>query len=210
MVPNRAMTHPTNNVPTIGIIGGIGSGKSTIANMFRALGCIVSEADANIQYLLTTKEVIQELVSWWGDAVLQEDGQVNKKAIADIVFADTQERKRLEGFLHPKARLLQEEQFSKANSTTPALVIDAPLLLESGLDELCDAIVYVDVSEKTRIERVEKSRGWTGAELLKREASQTPLDKKRKVADYVVINEGEVTAVQNCVAQILEEICRQQ
>ena len=104
---------------------------------------------------------------------------------------------------------MQEKQFSVADSSTKALIIDAPLLIESGLDVLCDAIIFVDVPFETRKTRVLQSRNWTEQELQSREATQYPLDKKRKRADYVVINEGDLGAVTLQVKKILDEIRRQ-
>ena len=202
------MNTSTSTIPTIGIIGGIGSGKSTIASMFHELGCIVADADENIATILRAKEVQEQLAAWWGNEILV-GGNLNRAAISRIVFGSDQERKRLESYLHPRARTLQEEQFSRADSSTKALVIDAPLLLESGLDALCNCIIYVDVELKTRLARVKKSRNWDEQELLDREATQIPLDKKREKADYVVTNEGDLDAVLAQVKQILEDIRRQ-
>ena len=193
----------------IGIIGGIGSGKSTVAQMFGALGCIVADADANISLVLQQVEVQHTLREWWGDAVFTEEQVLDRSAIAGIVFADKDERKRLEALLHPLARSLQEEQFSKASSSTAGLVIDAPLLIESGLDALCDTIVFVHVPFETRLKRVTESRDWSKQDLQEREAAQLPLDKKEKKADYIVNNEGNLDAVHAQVSEILEEIRRQ-
>ncbi|MBT4530091.1 MAG: dephospho-CoA kinase [Phycisphaerae bacterium] len=198
-----------NSPPIIGIIGGIGSGKSTIANIMGELGCIVADADANIAIILQQKDVQEQLTGWWGDAINSEDGLLDRQAIADIVFRDDSERVRLEDLLHPLARKMQEKQFSVADSSTKALIIDAPLLIESGLDVLCDAIIFVDVPFETRKARVLQSRNWTEQELQSREATQYPLDKKRKRADYVVINEGDLGAVTLQVKKILDEIRRQ-
>mgnify|MGYP003956321983 FL=1 len=198
-----------NSPPIIGIIGGIGSGKSTIANIMGELGCIVADADANIATILQQKDVQEQLTRWWGDAINSEDGLLDRQAIANIVFRDDSERVRLESLLHPLARKMQEKQFSVADSSTKALIIDAPLLIESGLDVLCDAIIFVDVPFETRKTRVLQSRNWTEQELQSREATQYPLDKKRKRADYVVINEGDLGAVTLQVKKILDEIRRQ-
>ena len=181
--------------PTIGMTGGIGSGKSTIASMFHALGCIVANADENAKQSLQDQDIKEQLIAWWGENIVTKDGDVDCAAIAAIVFDDESQRLRLESLVHPRVRKLQEEQFQTATETTKALIIDAPLLIEAGLDEQCDAIVFVDVSLETRIKRVKSSRGWTEQEFNRREAAQLPLDKKREKADYVVTNEGNLDEV---------------
>jgi len=192
--------------PTIGLTGGIGSGKSTVAKQFRDLGCIVSNADKNAKKSLEKKEVIEQLVAWWGKEILNEDGSVNNSALAAIIFVEKQQRIRLESLIHPLAKKLQEEQFLMANEGTKALVIDAPLLIETGLDKECDSIVFVDASIETRQKRVQKDRNWSVEEIKRREAAQLPLDTKRNTADYVIINEGELDKVNNQVKQILEDV----
>jgi len=192
--------------PTIGIVGGIGSGKSTVATALDELGCVIACADANVKKILATKEIQEELVAWWGNAVLDADGELNTKAIADLVFNNEKERGRLEQLLHPLARNMQEAAFEKADQHTKACVIDAPLLLETSLAELCDFIIFVEVSTEIRQNRVIASRGWTAEELERRESTQLPLDIKRKRADYIVTNEGDLDNVKHQVEQILEDI----
>lgn len=192
--------------PIIGLTGGIGSGKSTVADIFQQLGCIVANADLNAKQVLQSDSVRDQVVGWWGSTILNPDGSVDTSSIAAIVFEDEIERKRLEALLHPLARVIQDEQFSKATSTTKALIIDAPLLLETGLDDLCDVIVYVDCSLEIRQKRVIESRGWSIEDFKQRESAQFPLDTKRKKADYIVVNEGDPDGLQRQVEQILEDL----
>jgi dephospho-CoA kinase len=190
----------------IGLMGGIGSGKSVVAKALKDLGCVVADADENAKAVLCDSEVRDQLVAWWGTEILDVDGFVDRKAISDIVFQDEQARKKLENVVHPRVRQMQEAQFAAAKEGTLALVIDAPLLLEAGLDSLCDVLIFVDSSQETRFQRVIQLRGWSRDELQRREEAQIPLDKKREKADYVLINEGALDEVQNQVKQILEDI----
>ncbi|MBC8421585.1 dephospho-CoA kinase [bacterium] len=191
--------------PIIGLTGGIGSGKSTVAQIFEKLGCIVANADLNAKEALQSEAVRQQVVDWWGESILDSDGTVSTTKVAAVIFEDEEERKRLEALLHPLAYALQVEQFAQATSSTNALIIDAPLLIEAGLDSRCDAIVFVDCSPEIRLKRVEESRGWTIEDLKQRESAQLPLDTKRKKADYIVINEGDLDGLQPQVEQILED-----
>ena len=196
----------TLSPPIIGLTGGIGSGKSVVASIFQDLGCIVANADENVKRALKTENVRNKLAEWWGVEILNPDGSVNTSRVAAIVFKDDAERKRLESLLHPLAREMQEEQFSAAIAETKALIIDAPLLIEAGLDKVCDATVFVDSSPEIRQNRVIESRGGSIEELKQRESAQLPLDTKRKKADYIVINEGNLDNAQRQVEQILEDI----
>jgi dephospho-CoA kinase len=192
--------------PIIGLLGGIGSGKSAVAFALKECGCIVADADANAKAVLHDPEVREQLIVWWGTKVLRTDGDIDRKAISDIVFHDEEARKQLEQLIHPRVRCMQEAQFAETEASTRGLVIDAPLLLEVGLDTLCDALIFVESSRELRLSRVSESRGWTLEELDRREDAQLPLDTKRNKADYVLINEGELDEVRNQVKQILEDI----
>ena len=192
--------------PIIGLMGGIGSGKSTVATVMEHFGCVVANADDNAKAVLLDSAVRDQLVAWWGESILNVDGIVDKDAIADIVFQDEEERKKLEELIHPRVQSMQLAQFENAPQGTRGLVIDAPLLIEAGLDVRCDVLVFVESSRKIRLLRVLETRGWPPEELDRREDAQLPLDMKRKKADYVLINEGELDEVRNQVKQILEDI----
>jgi dephospho-CoA kinase len=200
MVKNSAMTTPT---PTIGIVGGIGSGKSFVANLLKELGCVVADADANTKIVLAKKEVQEQLALWWGEKVLDHKGNVDRAYVASIVFADTTERGRLETFVHPLVRELQEKAFQNAQENTVAFVIDAPLLIEAGLNQACDAVIFVDCPFETRLQRVIKSRGWNEDQLRSREATQIGLDKKRSSADHIIINDGDIARIEQQTRSVL-------
>jgi len=192
--------------PIIGLTGGIGSGKSAVASVFLEHGCIVANADENAKAVLLDSEVRDTLVEWWGKKILNIDGHIDRTIIADIVFEDDEALQKLENLIHPRARQMQEAQFAAAPEGTRGLVIDAPLLIEAGLDSLCEIIVYVEASREIRLNRVQKTRDWTAEELNRREAAQLPLDTKRNKADYVLINESELGAVHRQVKQLLEDM----
>ncbi|MEE2912210.1 MAG: dephospho-CoA kinase [Planctomycetota bacterium] len=193
-------------LPIIGIAGGIGSGKSTVASLLAELGCVIANADTNADTVLQREDVIAEIVSWWGSQLLDERGQINRSALGEIVFVDVQKRERLEQLIHPLVRLIQTEQFDGAPEGTIALVIDAPLLFETGLDLLCDAIIFVDTPREIRLKRVLETRGWDANELGIREAAQLPLDTKRNKADYVVTNGDELQAVKRQIENVFADI----
>jgi len=193
--------------PVIGLAGGIGAGKSEVARILRELGCLVVDSDQLARAALLDPDIKRELVSWWGDGVLDEVGEINRSAVAHIVFADPAQRKRLEALTHPWIEEKRKEQFASADRSTCAYVIDAPLLFEAGVDHECDAVIFVDAPRQARLERVQKFRGWTAEELDRRESSQLSLDEKRSRADYVVENTGDLAALAAEVGKVLRMIC---
>jgi len=188
---DKTHTIPSEKPVVIGIAGGIGSGKSAVAKILSDLGCIVSSADRVVRDLLDNDGVIRKtLVGWWGAQVLDNNGDINRSAIAKIVFNDPTARIHLEELLHPmveQCRVVQWENALATHADIPGFVIDAPLLFEAGLDQICDVIIFVDVDLNIRLERI-RTRGWDAAELQRREKSQTTLDIKQQQSDYIVRN----------------------
>ncbi len=133
------VARPPRRPPVIGLAGAIGAGKSTVAGILGEAGCLVSDADRLAREVLAESDVVAELVSWWGSGVLDADGRPDRKAIAEIVFADPEARQRLEDLVHPRVHAARAAAFASAPPDTPALVIDAPLLFEAGLAAECDA-----------------------------------------------------------------------
>jgi len=194
--------------PIIGIVGGIGSGKSAVSKLLADAGCLVSDADALANRSLDEPEVRDVLVSWWGDSLLDDDGHVRRSVIADRVFSDPEQLRRLEQLIHPRVDAMRRAAFDSAPETVPALVIDAPLLLEAGLASECDCIVFVDAPLDVRLERVADSRGWDAAELTRREDRQLPLDEKRSMAHHVVLNHRRLEDLREQVDSLLEALGR--
>jgi dephospho-CoA kinase len=193
----------------IGIAGGIGSGKSTVARAFADLGCVVSDSDAQARAALDRPDIQAQLVSWWGDQIVGSDGSVDRQVVGAIVFGDPAQRSRLEGLIHPLVRRSRSELIEQAvASGAPAVIVDAPLLFEVGLDKECDAVVFVDVDRETRVARVRARNGWDEAELDRRENAQLALDEKRRRSDYSVSNMGDRTGLSRGVAEILGHLLR--
>jgi dephospho-CoA kinase len=194
--------------PIIGIAGGIGSGKSFIAQLFAEEGCLVLNADDQVRALYADLAVKETLRCWWGAKVFNTEGEVDRRAVAHIIFADSVEKKRLESLLHPKVDQLRIEamQAAAADSQVVAFVWDIPLLFEVDLHLRCDAIVFVEATDAQRLERVRKTRGWDENELRRREKLQLPLDNKRRMSNYILKNTADVGFAQSQVRDVLSEI----
>lgn len=194
--------------PVIGITGGIGSGKSFVAKLFGELGCLVIDSDAQVSAAYKDPAVLDELRRWWGEEVFLPTGEINRAAVGRKIFSDEAERRRLEGLIHPWVdRARRREMAAKADDPqVPAYVWDTPLLLEAGLREECDAIVFVEAPAEERARRVRQGRGWDEAELLRRQKLQWPLDTKRQISDHVVTNTADAAYARGQVREVLSRI----
>jgi dephospho-CoA kinase len=202
-----AMNAPSPAKPVIGIVGGVGAGKSTVAAELGALGCAVIDADAVGHELLGEDEVRQALRQRWGDRVLRPDGSVDRKAVAAIVFSDADELAALNAVMHPRIRRRMERRIAAARIDTavPAVAVDAAVLFEAGWDKLCTHVVFVSAGEDQRRQRV-ASRGWDEAAWRRREELQISLDTKRPKCDYTVENRSSVSYLREQIREIFHRI----
>jgi dephospho-CoA kinase len=176
----------------IGLLGGVASGKSFVAEQFRRLGAGVLDADRVGHEVLLLPEARSAIRKHFGGEVFRADGQVDRKALGRIVFGPPPDGPRelaiLEQITHPEIRLrLKNEAERMAADGVPAAILDAPVMLKSGWDEICSAVVFVEVPDDLRRERA-LARGWTNEEFEAREAAQESLEVKRRRADFVIDN----------------------
>lgn len=192
--------------PVIGICGGIGSGKSAVAAAFRAIGCEVCVSDDVARAVLEQPEVRAAVVARVGRDIARPDGSIDRAALGRAIFADSALRADIERVMHPRIEAARRAQFAKAPVSTRAFIIDAPLLLEVGLDRECDAVVFVDAPRDLRVKRVTATRGWDDAELARRERAQMPVEEKRARSSDTVVNDGDVAELARRVEQVLGAI----
>jgi dephospho-CoA kinase len=178
----------------IGILGGVASGKSAVADMFESLGAYHLDADRAGHEVLADPAVQAVLQQRWGQRVIDAHGHTNRSEIAKRVFAEgeagAEELRFLEATTHPRiAERLATELATAAENGYRAAVLDAPVMLKAGWDRLCTHLVFVDVPRAER-ERRARTRGWTDAEFTAREAAQLPLEQKRRRAETIIDNSG--------------------
>jgi len=202
-------------IPMIGIVGGIGSGKTTLTSAlqhyFRSERL---DADLAGHRALRCADIKQELADLFGREILDQQGEIHRPALAAKVFGNHPEqvaaRKQLERIVHPAIReaLLAEKQKQELSGQCDLLLLDAALMMESGLSKLCDAIVFLDVPRSVRLARVQQ-RGWTEEEFQRREASQLTLAEKREAADFVLDLTGphEHETIDDSSRRLAEWIC---
>lgn len=173
-----------------------------------ALGCVVIDSDQLNHEVLETGAVRARLREWWGDSVFSSTGAVARDRIAKIIFADQEQKQRLEALVHPLIADARRDRINKvaADPTVRAIVLDSPLLLESQLDRLCDSIIFVDASTEVRLARLQAARNWDEAQLRRREQWQLPPEYKRSRADFVIDNNGTEEELLTQVAAVLQRI----
>ena len=171
---------PKRTKPIIGIIGGVGAGKSSVARLLCELGAGVVDSDHDVRELLDDPEIIATLGRWFEGVVRADGGGIDRGALAQIVFNQPAQRERLEGLLYPRLaeRRAESARSFEADPAIRAIVYDAPKLLEAGLQDECDALIFVEAERIHRLQRVARERRWQEQELQRRENSQYPLDKK--------------------------------
>ena len=179
---------PSSKKPIVlGLLGGIASGKSTVAGALQAEGFVLIDADRIAKDLLQTPEVQGALLNHFGKKIFHSNGEVDKKKLADLVFEEQSEREFLEKLLHPMIRSQILEKLKQAGQEDKPTVLDAPLLLEGGLYRLCDVCLFIHTPGELRQRRA-LARGMDLQDWAAREAIQAPLAKKREVSHYEIEN----------------------
>lgn len=179
----------------VGLTGGIGSGKTTVANLFVERGIELVDTDA-IAHELTAPGggAMPALIAEFGPAVVTAEGAIDRPAMRQRVFTDSTARARLEAILHPRIRQLSAERCLAARS--PYVILAVPLLVESGTyRERCDRIVAVDCPEARQIERVMARNNMTAAEVRAIMAAQATRQQRLAVADDVVVNDADLASL---------------
>ena len=194
--------------PIIGILGGVGSGKSTVAAEFGKLGCKIIDADKIAHELLERKDVKGEVVSVFGGDILDTSGNIDRKKLGDIVFADGGKLSALNKIIHPFVLARAEqliEQYNRENQAR-AIVLDMPLLVEVGWAQRCDRLVFVDCRRELRVDRAKKIGIISENQHKIRENFQISLDNKVAIADNTVDNNSGFSGLTKQIADIISHI----
>ena len=173
----------------VGLTGGVATGKSTVAKMFKQCGAVVIDADELAHEVVKPgKSAWREIVKTFGKTVLNTDRSLNRQALGRIVFRNPEKRRRLERIIHPRVAREQARLTKQAARTDPQAVViyDVPLLFEAGIDTRVDTTIVVAADRKTQVARLKKRNGLSQAEAVRRIRSQMPLAKKIQRADHVL------------------------
>ena len=199
----------------VGLSGGIGSGKSTVAALLATLGARVIDADAIVHELQAPgSAVLKELAEAFGEEILAESGALDRAALGAIVFSDPDARKRLGSIMHPRVAVEMMNRLAAARDEGVGLIVlDIPLLFEgmkagTGISSRLDfdATIVVHVPEELQIERQIARDGCTREEALRRIRAQLPIDEKRDMADCVIDNAGSFEETERQVRELYRQL----
>lgn len=194
--------------PVIGLIGGIGSGKSLIAAEFAKHGGKVVSGDQAGHEALRQPEIRDAVITRFGKEIVGADGEIERRKLGRIVFGDISQRRALELLVFPyiERRLREEIAEAQAEARIPFVVLDAAIMLEAGWNNVCDWIVYSDVPREIRIQRLQQQRGWSEKEVTAREAAQINLTDKKARADFVIDNAGTPENTSRQVNRLVQQL----
>jgi dephospho-CoA kinase len=195
----------------IAITGGAGTGKSTVARMFKELGAEVLDADQMAKDAVAVgAPAWQELRRLYGEDFFHENGALNRSRLAQLVFADPEERRRLDGLIHPRVEAALKARVAKLEREGARLVlVEVPLLFETGREQAFDRVIVVTAPEADQIRRLRGRDGRGEAEIRGILAAQWPLKDKVARADYVVDNGGELSQTRGQVKNIWGDLKNQ-
>ncbi|MDR1623049.1 MAG: dephospho-CoA kinase [Synergistaceae bacterium] len=191
------------------ITGDVGAGKSTVAKMFRSLGGFLIDADRVVAELWQTPEMTAAAVGRWGEAVLGESGHVRHQAIAERIFDDRVEYDWVTGLVHPRVMKEIERQIECQiegriqcpTETRRWGIVEIPLLFEAGVAPWVTVTAFVTASKETRAARC-RQRGWSEAEMTKRESFFLPGKERMERSDYVIHNDGGLRELEEAVEEV--------
>jgi len=178
----------------VGLTGGIATGKSTVSEILRQLGCEIVDADRLARDVVEPEQPAwKQIVAEFGGGVVTAEGALDRKKLGAIVFADPERRKRLEAITHPAIRARFQARLDElaAQGFAGIVVFDAPVMIESGNYKNMDRLVVVVTDDATQAGRLQERDGTDEAEGRRKIASQMPLAEKAKLADYVIDNSGD-------------------
>jgi dephospho-CoA kinase len=191
----------------VGLTGGIGSGKSTVASLLELRGAVVFDADVLAREAVAPGTPGHDaVVERFGANVLAPGGELDREALAAIVFADPAARRDLEAIVHPEVRRLFAEGCEEHREGDAVVVFSAPLLVETGMHSAFEVLVVVATPVETQIERLLRERGMSEEQVRARIDAQAPLEDKVAVADVVIDNEGTLDELEARVAALWDDL----
>lgn len=193
---------------TVGLTGGIATGKSTVAQLWQERGAAIINADQIAREVVRPGEpALAQIAKVFGQEVLGRDGELERKALARLVFGDPAQLKLLNALTHPPILQLIRERIAEQKAAgVPVIIVEAPLLIETGLHRLVDKVVLVTASVETQITRLKERDGLTRDEALARIRSQLPVEEKLRWADYIIDTDLPYPEVVRQVQDLWEEI----
>ena len=193
----------------VGLTGGIGSGKSSVAEMFKDEGAYVIDFDYLARVVVEPDTPAwRDIVDYFGPEIISPDRTLNRSKLAEIVFSDAKSRKALESFTHPrisKERDILIKDIKKKDPKT-IVIVDIPLLFELSLKKKFDKVILVYVSRDVQVKRAVKRGVLAKEEVEKRLKAQIPIEEKKLLSDYIINNEGSLKYTRDQVRKVTHEL----
>ena len=191
----------------VGLTGGIGSGKTTVTRMFEVRGAVVFDADVLARDAIAPgTRGHEQVVERFGPNVLAPGGDIDRVALASVVFADPAARRDLEAIVHPEVRRLFAEGAEAHRDTDAVVVFSAPLLVETGMHTAFEVLIVVSAPVGTQVDRLLRDRGMSEVSIRQRIDAQLPLEEKAEVADILIDNEGTLEELEGQVERIWTDL----
>jgi dephospho-CoA kinase len=189
----------------VGLTGGIASGKTIVAGMFKSLGtCIIDADQISRDVILPCSEAYKKLINTFGREILKDDQSIDRKKLGDMVFGDPEKQAKLNECTHSEIFKEIDQRIEEIRKKNPdaVIIVDAALLIETAAYKKFDKLIVVYADEETQLKRLMERDGFTEEEALKRIRSQMPLKEKIKYADFVIYNQKELKDTQKQVERI--------
>ena len=193
----------------VGLTGGVASGKTAISQVLKEEGAYIIDADQIARELVQPqKPAWRKLIGAFGKEILQEDGSIHRKKLADKVFADPKKRKLLNQILHPRIKEEMDRRTKEIGQKDPQaiVVIDAPLIIELGNQRDMDKLIVVASTQTQQVKRLKERDGISPEAALRILSSQMPVEEKVKLADYVIRNEGSIEEAKKRAKEVFKEL----
>ncbi len=183
----------------IGLTGGIGSGKTTVARLFEMLGTPVFYADLEAHHIRSRADVTEQIVQHLGTEILNEESRIDKHKLARVIFNNDEALQWLNNLLHPLVEEAFEEWCKNYEGKTAFVLMESALIFEAKLERLFDRIIVVDAPENLRIARVMNRENIREDEVLQRISKQMSSEEKRQKADFVIFNDEQHSLIEQCI-----------
>ncbi|MCM8797400.1 MAG: dephospho-CoA kinase [Candidatus Omnitrophica bacterium] len=194
-----------NKKVVLGVTGVFGSGKSTVAGIFRSYGDKVIDADKIAHQLIRpTGKIYKKIVGYFGPRILGRGRQIDKTKLAELVFNNRDSLAKLNAIMHPQIIRIIRERIKKVKRGI--VVVDAPLLLETGLGDSVDKVIVVKAEKNECVKRIKKRSGLTTSQILRRFGPQMPLRRKLRLADFIIDNNGSMQKAKKQVIEIRRKL----
>jgi dephospho-CoA kinase len=196
---------------TVGVTGGVASGKTTVCRIFKEEGAHLIDADRIARELVEPRRPAwRELTRAFGKEILQKSGTIDRKRLGNIAFSNSGKRRLLNGILHPRIEKEMGKKVRQIKRKNPhaIVVFDVPLLVETGFHQEVDRVVVVTSKKTQQTERLRKRAGMSEEETRRIIASQMAIEKKVKVADFIIRNEGSIAQTRRKTREVFQELRR--